>query len=255
MSAAARIVQRNSLVFWRAWRGSMFLSVLYPTLFLAAMGLGLGTLVQTQDAAAFGGASYLAFFATGMLAANSMQTGVFSATYPMMSKITWQKNYEGMLATPLSVRDIFLGELAWVGLVLAQQVIPFFLIMAAFGMFDSAGAILAIPVAILVGMAAAAPTMALTATLENDQAYTWLFRFVVTPLFLLSGTFFPVASLPDWATYVANATPLYHAIELIRQVTLYEINASAPFHVAYLLVLLVGGVVVGIRKFERRLEP
>src|SRR5688572_14320033 len=138
MASAAKIVQRNSLVFWRAWRGSMFLSVLYPMLFLTAMGLGLGKLVQTQDAAAFGGASYLAFFATGMLAANAMQTGVFSATYPMMSKITWQKNYEGMLATPLSVRDVFLGELSWIGIVLAQQVIPFFAIMALLGIFDSA---------------------------------------------------------------------------------------------------------------------
>lgn len=250
---ALKVIRRNWLVFWRGWRSSMFLSVLSPVLFLTAMGLGLGTLVQ-PDTDEFGGVGYLAFFATGMLAANAMQAGAFSATYPMMSKITWQKNYEAMLATPLNVRDLFFGELGWIALTLAQQTIPFFAIMALFGIFDSPLALLAIPAAILVGVSFAAAIMGLTATLENDQAYTWLFRFVITPLFLLSGTFFPIEGLPSWAIVIAQLTPLYHGIDLVRQFTIWEVSpVSAAVHVAYLLVFLSVGVVIGERNLTRRL--
>jgi lipooligosaccharide transport system permease protein len=251
---ATKVVWRNSLVFWRAWRSSMFLSVLSPVLFLAAMGLGLGSLVERGGGQDFGGVGYLAFFSTGMLAANAMQSGTFAATYPVMSKITWQRNYEAMLATPLEVRDIFFGELGWIGVTLAQQAIPFFAVMAVFGIFRSPLAVLAIPVAILVGLGFAAATFALTATLETDEAYTWLFRFVVTPLFLLSGTFFPADGLPEWAVVVAQLTPLYHGIELVRGLTISEdLSVSAALHVVYLVVFLAVGVTIGVRNLERRL--
>jgi lipooligosaccharide transport system permease protein len=250
---ATKVVWRNSLVFWRAWRSSMFLSVLTPVMFLSAMGLGLGSLVD-PGAGAFGGAGYLAFFSTGMLAANAMQSGTFAATYPVMSKITWQKNYEAMLATPLVVRDVFFGELSWIAITLAQQTIPFFLVMALLGVFDSPLALVSIPIAILVGLGFGAVTIALTATLKTDEAYTWLFRFVVTPLFLLSGTFFPVDGLPSWGAEVARLTPLYHGIELVRQFTVAEVAfSSAILHLLYLIGFLALGVTLGIRNLTHRL--
>lgn len=250
-----KVVRRNSLVLWRAWRSSMFLSVLAPVLFLAAMGLGLGSLVRTGSQS-FDGADYLAFFATGMLATNCMQSGVFSASYPIMSKITWQKNYEAILATPLNVQDIFVGELLWIGGTLAQQTIPFFAVMALFGIFDSPLSLLAIPFAVLVGLGFAAAVMAFTATLETDEAYTWLFRFVVTPLFLLSGTFFPIQELPGWAVLIAQLTPLYHGIELVRGVTISTISlSSAIVHITYLVIFLAIGLMIGVRTMTRRLVP
>jgi lipooligosaccharide transport system permease protein len=250
---ATKVVHRNSLVFWRAWRGSILLSVLSPVLFLTAMGLGLGSLVES-DAAAFGGVDYLAFFSTGMLAANAMQSGMFAATYPLLNKIIWQKNYDAMLATPLTVADVYLGELSWIGLSLAQQTVPFFAVMSLFGIFDSPAAVLAIPVAILTGLGSAAVTSALTATLERDEAYTWVFRFVVTPLFLLSGTFFPVASLPGWAQVIAQFTPLYHGIELVRQVTIFDFSpVSAAGHLLYLLAFLALGSLIALRNLTKRL--
>lgn len=240
-------------MLWRSWRSSIFLSVLGPVLFLTAMGMGLGSMVE-RDAGAFDGVDYLPFFATGMLAANAMQSGIFSATYPILSKIIWQRNYEAMLATPLKVSDIFYGELAWIGVSLAQQSVPFFLVMALFGIFDSLVAVLAVPVAILTGLGCAAATSALTATMERDEAYTWVFRFVVTPLFLLSGTFFPLDSLPTWVVVVANLTPLYHGIELVRQLTIFDFNAlSASWHLLYLLVFLAVASRIALRNFERRL--
>ena len=229
------------------------MSVLGPVMFLSAMGLGLGSLVE--EGRSFGGVTYLRFFATGIFAASAMQSGVFSASYPILGKIMWHKTYEALLATPLSVREIFLGELMWMGVSLSLLTIPFFGVMTAFGVFDSVGAILAIPIVILMGLSCAAPVFAYTATLDSDEAYTWLWRLVVTPLFLLSGTFFPIEELPSWGRALAHLTPLFHGVELVRQVTIYDLEASAVWHLGYLVVLLLGGVVVGIRKLERRLMP
>jgi lipooligosaccharide transport system permease protein len=252
---AAKIVQRNSLVYWRAWRSSLLLSVLTPVLFLSAMGVGLGKLVERGGPESFAGAGYLAFFSTGMLAATCMQSGAFSATYPLMNKIIWRKSYDALLATPLRVTDVFLGELGWIGIMLSLQAALFFLVMTVFGIPESPLAVLAIPFAVLLGLAFSSVTMAWTATLENDDPYNWLFRFVVTPLFLLSGTFFPIDSLPGWAVAIANVTPLYHGIELVRQATIYEFTDAALWHMTYLVVLLGIGVGVGIKTFTRRLVP
>jgi lipooligosaccharide transport system permease protein len=121
------------------------------------------------------------------------------------------------------------------------------------GIFDSWNAVAAIPVVILVGLSCAAPVFALSATLQTDQAYTWIFRFVVTPLFLLSGTFFPVKELPAWGQVVAQLTPLYHGVELVRQLTIYDLEPSALWHIAYLTALLAVGFTLAVRNMEKRL--
>ena len=249
--SASDVVVRNGLVFWRGWRASFLLSVLSPVMFLSAMGLGLGSLVN--ESRSFGGVTYLQFFATGILASSAMQSGVFSATYPVLSKIMWQRNYEAMLASPLSVRDILFGEIGWGALTLTQLSVPFFAVMAVMGVFDDWTAVFAIPVVILVGLSCAAPVFALTATLQTDQAYTWIFRFVVTPLFLLSGTFFPIKELPVWGQVVAQATPLFHGVELVRQLTIYDLEPSALWHLAYLLALFAISLMFALRNLEKRL--
>lgn len=248
---ATKVVTRNFIVFWRAWRFSFLLSVLGPVMFLSAMGFGLGSMVREGDS--FGGVSYLSFFATGILTASCMQAGVFGATYPVMAKITWQRNYEAMLSSPLSVRDVFIGELMWIGVTLSQLAIPFFAVMAVFGVFESPSAIFAIPVVVLVGVSCGSVVMAFTATLQTDEAYTWLFRIVVTPLFLMSGTFFPIDELPAWGKALAQATPLFHGVELVRQITLFHIEPSAVWHLAYLFALLGVGIAWGLRTFDKRL--
>jgi lipooligosaccharide transport system permease protein len=253
---ALKVVRRNYLVFWRAWRWSLFLSVLSPVMFLSAMGLGIGGLIQQNDTGVFGSAGYLAFFATGMLAVTCMQTGAFNGSYPIMNKIVWQRNYEAMLATPLQPRDLFLGELTWSGVMLTLQALPFFLVMNLFGVPASGSSILAVPAAVLVGLGFCAAVMAWTATLEKDLHYNWLFRFVLTPLFLLSGTFFPIETLPSWATVLANATPLYHSIELVRGFMLEPISSSATvWHTGYLTAFLLVATSIGIKNLNRRLVP
>ena len=163
------MVQRNALVYRRVWRGSVFSSFLQPTLFLLAMGLGLGAMVDAGGAALPGGVSYAEFLAPGLLAAAAMQVAGFESTYPVLGKMMWHRNYEAIIATPMRVSDLVFGELAWMALRLTTIATAFVLVMTAFGIPRSPLVILAIPAAVLTGLAFAAPIMAYAATLKARQ--------------------------------------------------------------------------------------
>src|SRR5918992_3769767 len=150
---ALRVFQRNWLVYRRLWHRSIAFGFLVPILFLTAMGLGLGALVEQGDPSAFGGIPYLAFVGTGLLAATAMQTATFESTYPIMNKIMWGRNYEAMLSTPLGVRSIVLGELGWTAFRIGSLAAVFLVVLSLFGIPRSPLALLAVPVAILVGVA------------------------------------------------------------------------------------------------------
>lgn len=250
-----KVVQRNWVVMRRIWRSQLFFSFLNPALYLGAMGLGIGALISSRSPGAFGEGGYLGFFSTGMLAAGTMQTAVFESSWPIMSKITWQRNYEAMLATPLRVTNLFLGELGWLFLRLCAVAGPFFLVMLAFRIPQRPLAILALPAALLTGLGFGAAMMGYAGVITNSNYFSTVFRFVITPLFLFSGTFFPLDRMPPWVRTVANATPLYHGIELVRGFTLYGISLGAVvWHAGYLLVFLGAGTLVGIRIFRKKLQ-
>ena len=133
MIGAVRMVQRNALVYSRVWRGSVFSSFLQPTLFLLAMGLGLGAMVDAGGASLPGGVRYAEFLAPGLLAAAAMQAAGFESSYPVLGKMTWHRNYEAIAATPMRVSDLVLGELAWLAVRLTTIALAFILVMTAFG--------------------------------------------------------------------------------------------------------------------------
>jgi lipooligosaccharide transport system permease protein len=250
---AARVLQRNLLVYRRTWRGSLFGSFLTPFLYLGAMGIGLGSLMQQSDA--FGGYNYLHFLGPGILAATCMQSATFESTFPIMSKITWRKNYDAMLATPLEVRHLVVGELAWIGFRVLTIAIVFLTVMTVFGIPRGPMALLAVPAAMLTGLSFSAAVIAFAATQRNDAGFAWLFRFVINPLFLFSGTFFPIERLPDPMEWVAAATPLYHGVALVRGTILAdaEMLAAWPLHVGYLVLFLSAGAYVAHLLLKRRL--
>ena len=255
MTAALRIVQRNALVYRRTWRGSVFFSFLQPAMFLAAMGLGLGRLVDRGGAALPGSVPFLTFLAPGLLAAACMQTAAFESSYPITGKMMWRRNYEAITATPIRVIDVVLGEVAWVAVRLVMVATAFTLVMAAFGITRSPLAWLAIPAAVITGLAFSAPIIAYAALLKNGSNFNVLFRFVITPLFLFSGVFFPVGRLPAALQGLAWFTPLFHGVELVRGVVLGTVQpVAAMIHVAYLSAMLIAGIVVGVRTFTRKLR-
>ena len=153
-----------------------------------------------------------------------------------------------MLATPLTVIDVLVGHLAWIALRLLMVTSIYLAIMAAFGTVHSPLAILAIPAGVLTGLAFAAPIAAFAAAQQNDTGFSTIYRFGLIPLFLFSGTFFPIAQLPGWLQPVAQATPLYHGVALCRGLVLGHVGlAAAGAHLAY-LVALTG---VGLRARPR----
>ena len=254
MAVGARVLEHNLMVYRRVWHGSVLGSLLSPVLFLAAMGIGLGGYVNRGGTAALGGVSYLAFLAPGLLAAQAMQTAAFETTYPIMGKIVWDKLYDAMLATPLTVRDLLAGELEWLVVRLTIVCSAFLGVAIVFGAVRLPLGLLALPVAVLTGLGFAAPIMAFSATQRQDSAFNVIFRFGITPLFLLSGTFFPLDRLPAVVQPLAYLTPLYHGVALARGLTLGSIDpAAAAGHVAALVAFVAGGWVLAAISFRRRL--
>ena len=253
IAGAARVLQRNLLVYRRTWRGSLFGSFLTPLLYLTAMGIGLSQLMAQGGSTALGGVPYLDFLGPGILASSCMQTASFESTYPIMGKISWRKNYEAILSTPMQVHHLLIGELGWIGFRLTTMATVFMLVLALFGIPRSPLALLAIPAAVLTGLAFSAPIIAFAATRHNDSGFAALFRFIINPLFLFSGTFFPVSTLPDAVEWIAAATPLYHGVALVRGAVLDDMPAIWPLHLAYLLVFLAATSYVAYRLLRRRL--
>lgn len=242
---------------WRTythtWRGTIYTKVLEPVLFLTAMGVGLGTLVNSRHSGRLDGLSYLDFVAPGLVAAVGMQTASFEATWPVLGSIKWHRTYFGMLAGPLTVADLVTGQLAWIATSIATSCGIYLAVAAAFGAVHSVLAVLAFPAAVLTGLAFAAPIAAFAATVDNDTAFAMLYRFGVVPLFLFSGSFFPITQLPHWMQYVAYATPLWHGVDLTRHLVLGQVQAVDLAHVAYLVALTALGALVARRTFARRL--
>ena len=254
LAASGRVWQRNWLVYKRLWHRSIAFGFLQPVLFLTAMGIGVGALLSTDDLAAFGGFPYIDWLGPGLLAAMAMQTATFESTYPIMNKIMWGRNYEAMLSTPLTTRNLVIGELFWVAFRIGTLAAVFLIVLTAFGITRTPFAILAVPVAMLIGTAFSSCLVAFTATQRNDVGFSAIFRFVINPLFLFSGTFFPLSRLPDAIEWIAWATPLFHGVQLIRGLVLADLNlAAAPFHLAYLVAMLGIGVTLADRKLRRRM--
>src|SRR5205823_4631987 len=214
-SASVRSLQSWAYRYKRTWRGSAVSSILQPVLFLAAMGLGLGSLVNRGHTNNnLGGVTYLVFLAPALLAAAAMQTAAIEASWPVVAAVKWLKTYDAMLATPLRIRDILYGHLTWIATRVIISSAIYLVVLAAFGAAKSPEAVFLLPAATLTGLAFAAPIAAYAVTLERDQGLIAIFRFGVIPMFLFSGTFFPVSQLPAVLRPVAYFTPLWHGVDL-----------------------------------------
>ncbi|MBW3604342.1 MAG: ABC transporter permease [Actinobacteria bacterium] len=252
MTGALRVLEGQLVAYRRTWRGSVITTFINPVLFLSAMGLGLGSLVDRG--ARLGSLSYLAFYASGLLAAQAMQTGVGDAAFPVMAGFKWSKTYHTALATPIAIRDLVFGHATFILLRVTLAAVAFALVAAIFGAFAVTAALTAVPVVVLCGLAYALPVMAFTASREHESALIAVFRFGLVPMFLLSGTFFPLDQLPGWLQAMATLVPLWHAIELVRALTL-DAASALPWaaHVGYLTLWLVVGALLAPRMFRRRL--
>jgi lipooligosaccharide transport system permease protein len=253
---ALRLVDYWATVYRRVWRGTLVSSFVLPLLYLAGMGVGLGNYIDDAGAfAALGGLHYLDFIGPGLLATTAMQAAVGESTYPVLAYFKWQKVYEAMVATPLRVRDVLIAHLGYVTFRLATTCTVLLVVLALFGVGHSVpGAVGAGLIAVLVGLAFAAPIFALAARLEDDSGFALVYRLGLIPMFLFSGAFFPVSQLPAGIAWLARITPVWHGVQLCRALMNGRAELlPAVVHVGYLLAWIAVGFWLAERSFVRRL--
>ncbi len=255
--AALLVVEERWLWYRRNWRATAVASLLQPLLFLVAFGVGFGVLIEEDGGAAqvTGGVPYLVYLAPALLVIGAVQTAAFESTYPILSAFKWQRTYWGVTATPVTPGQLAGGQLTWIALRLMVSGAAYLLVVALFGVLHGPGVLGALLFAVLCGMAFSAPLVAFSAAHEGEGvAFTAVFRFVVVPMTLFSGTFFPISQLPRVIQPLAWISPLWHGTELARGATLGILALwPAVGHVAYLTALLLAGVLLSRWRFRVRL--
>lgn len=255
-----RMVARQG-VYWsttykRTWRASVFTSFVLPLFYVLALGVLLGRYVDAGDADLEGAPSYLAFVVPGLAASYAMQVVMGETTWPVMGMIKWHRTYYAMTASPLTVADIVAAQLLYVMFRVATTCGVFLLVMAPFGVFESwLGVLLAWPVTVLVGLSFAGLFHAFSSTVRSESGFALIYRLLVIPLFLFSGSFFPIANLTAPLEWLAKGTPLWHGVDLTRMLLLGDVRGDAALvHLSFLVVLSLVGWVLAAWRLEKRLE-
>jgi len=247
------MVQRNILVYRHGWM-VIFSGFFEPLFYLLSLGLGLGGMVPNID-----GINYTAFVAPGLLASNCMNGAITDGFFNIYFKLHFQKVYDGILATPMRVPDIAFGEALWAlgrGSLYAGS---FLLVVLAVGtlvgppILLSPWALLALPAAVLISASFSAMALCVTSFVTRVEQFDLVMGLIVMPMFLLSGTFFPVSQFPAAFGWAVQIAPLYHAVALLRQLTTGHIAPSLAGHLAYLIVVGMAAFWLAMTTLERTL--
>lgn len=254
-----RATEREVLVWRSAWKGNAVALVVEPLLFLAAMGIGLGGLVDestglvtTRTASDI---TYLAFVTPGLLVASAMLAVASAALWGVMAGIKWMGQYRSMVHTALTPGDVFAGLVVFQGCKAGFGAALFLIVATALGGVASPWALAAVPVAIVLGATTMATLGGYAADKDDDFTFPLIMRLGIMPLFLLSGTFFPVEQLPDALQPLCWLSPLFHAAEAARMATTGQMSWWFVAHLGVLVAILAVVLPVGIARFRRRLRP
>jgi lipooligosaccharide transport system permease protein len=241
--------------FWaRTWRGQVISSFLFPVLYLASMGLGVGKLVN-HHSGGVSGVTYLEFVAPALLAMTGMQIASNESMWPILASFKWTRSYWTAVSTPITPRDLVVGKLSWVAVHVAMVGVIYTCVLEAFQTLLSPWALLLPLAGVLTGLAYAAPIAAFTATQENEKSFPVFYRFAIIPMFLFSGSFYPISQLPAWLRTVVQFVPLYHGVAICRTLALGQGSlATTGYHVGVLVALTALGTFLCIRNFRKRLE-
>jgi lipooligosaccharide transport system permease protein len=243
---AGRVVERNVLQYRRTWL-VLFSGFFEPVFYLVGLGFGVGALVGDVD-----GISYAAFVAPGLLATSAMNGAIYDSTFNLFYKLKYARTYDAMLATPMGVGDITLGEITWALSRGAIYSVGFLVVMLVLGLIHSPWAILALPASLLIGFAAAGLGTAATTFVRTWQDFDLVF-VVTLPLFLFSGTFFPITVYPEPIRTIVEVSPLYRGVHLVRGLTTGAIEPMLLVDCVYLIVLGAIGLSITARRMGRLL--
>ncbi len=246
-----RLVERNFLVYRRAW--IVFLSgFLEPVLYLLSIGIGVSKLVGNFTLADGTIVSYTEFVAPAMLATSAMNGAIFDSTYNIFFKMKYLHLYDAVLATPMRAWNVATGEVSWALLRGATYSAAFIVVMLAMDLIRSWWAVLALPVAVLIGLAFAGAGVALTTFMRSWQDFEFV-QLAILPMFLFSATFYPLSTYPGAVQWIVRITPLYQGVDLLRSLTLGAVGWRLLVPVAYLAVMGAGGLYVASRRLGRLL--
>jgi lipooligosaccharide transport system permease protein len=245
---ARHLLERNFHVYRHAWI-VIFSGFFEPLFYLFSIGVGLGKLVG--DIAGPNGQliPYASFVAPALLGAAAMNGAVYESTFNIFFKLKYAKIYDAVLATPMAPGDIAIGEIAWSLFRGALYAAGFLVVMWFMGLMPSLWGLLSVPAALLLGFGFAAAGMAATSYMRSWQDFD-LVALVTLPLFLFSATFYPLSVYPAWLRWTAQLSPLYHGVVVIRSLTLGMFEWSMIYHVGFLVVMGVIGMVVAARRLE-----
>lgn len=248
---AARLIERNVMVYRRIW--IVLVSGFFePVFYLLAIGFGIGSMVGPIALPNGEHVSYAVFVAPGLLASSAMNGAIYDSTFNIFFKLRYARTYDAMLSTPLAVRDVAIGEIAWALIRGTLYAIGFLVAMAILGLVVSPLVLLTIPGAMLIGFAFAAVGMAATTWVRRWTDFDWIF-VVTLPLFLFSATFYPITVYPEPLRTLVSLTPLTQGVELLRSLALGVIGPELLVHVVYLVVMGLIGLVVVDRRLARLL--
>jgi lipooligosaccharide transport system permease protein len=248
---ALRLIERNLYVYRHGW--IVIVSGFFePLFYLLSIGFGLGALVGSVPGPGGHEIPYQLFIAPALLASSSMNGAITEATFNFFFKLRYQKTFDAILSTPLSVADIALGEMGW-GLIRgALYTIGFLGVMVVLGIGVSPWLVLTVPAALLISFGFGAVGMAATSFMRTWQDFD-LIQLVILPMFLFSGTFYPVETYPAALRIIVQITPLYQGVDLLRSLAVGIVGPEALVHVAYLLLMGIGGLFVVSRRLDRLL--
>lgn len=251
-------VTEHQLVIMRSYLTTILMgSVLNPVMYLFAIGVGIGSFVDARSGGSgVGGVAYLVFVGPALLAATALTVSFEESAFPVMAGFRWQKVFFAMNATPVTGGQIALGVLLAMGIRVAFTVAAFWVFLAAFGAAPAATSILAVPAALLGGLAFGSIIVAFASGIDNDEGwFTIVQRLIIAPMFLFSGTFYPLESLPVGLRWIGWISPLWHSTQLGRVATygLAEGPVITASHFVYLGALLALGLAISFRNFSRKL--
>lgn len=238
---------RNFLFFKKTFLVSLFWTTLEPLMFLGAFGFGFGHYISSIE-----GMSFLQFYFAGLLCTTAMMVSYFESTYPNYTKLTHQKTYAAMLLTPVSINQIFFGEMLWSATKGFLGVLGVFLISSVFGLFNVKFFTIA-PVLFLLSLVFAAFGMIMISIAKNYDSFIFSTSGIIVPLSMISGTYFSLDEIPYYLKSAAYFFPLAHAVNLVRSALYRTIGPNDMVHVAVLVIYLIVFSIIGLQLFKKKL--
>jgi len=246
--AVRGVMVREVINFSSFWRSSTFSSTVDPTIYLLAFGFGFGSLVSRV-----GGYDYVDFVGTGVVATTVLFSGAFPAMYGTFIKYSFQHTYDAILAAPVDTEELVTAETLWVAARTGMYGCVPLLVAMVFGLQPSLGMLLVPLIAGLAGFGWAATGIFIAARAHRIESFSYWQSGLLTPMFLVAGTFFPLTRLPEWAQIAGNFNPLFHCVQLVRHAAFGFHGAADLGHLAFLSVFALIMWRLAIRFMERKL--